>query len=165
MATLPILFHNLKNYDMHALCLLGFSKMKNWTLKPIAQTKEKYITLVATAVVGYDEEEKPIYFTLRFIDSYQFMNTSLERLVNSMDKSRMQHVHQCNQFITLSDDILFGKGVFPYSYLDGKDKLKETKLPPKSAFFDTLTNSLRITDEEYDRAQRAWDQFQCQTFN
>ena len=60
MATLPVFFHNLKNYDMHSMCLEGFSKMKDWVLKPIAQTKEKYITLTARTIVGQDEDEKNI---------------------------------------------------------------------------------------------------------
>ena len=80
---------------MHALWLLGFSKMKNWKLKPIAQTTEKYITLAASLVVDYDERNKPIYFTLRLVDTYQFMCASLEKLVNSIDSVYMQHVHDC----------------------------------------------------------------------
>ena len=54
MTTLPIFFHNLRNYDMHAMCLEGFSQMKNWHLKPIAQTKEKYVTLTAKTQVAED---------------------------------------------------------------------------------------------------------------
>ena len=39
ITTLPILFHNLKNYDMHALCIEGFANMPKWKLKPIAQKR------------------------------------------------------------------------------------------------------------------------------
>ena len=60
-------------------------------------------------------------------------------------------------------DIIYGKAVFPYSYLDSEDRLDEPALPPKADFFDTLSNSLRITDEEYTRAQRAFLQFNCRT--
>ena len=51
LAVLPVLVHNLTNYDMHAFCLDGFGRMPGWKLKPIAQTKEKYITLSARVEV------------------------------------------------------------------------------------------------------------------
>src|SRR2546428_4307754 len=65
---------------------------------------------------------------------------------------------------SIDDDILFGKGIFPYSYLDDEAKLKETCLPPYRAFFDTLSNSLRITPTDYLKANIAFNQFQCKTF-
>jgi hypothetical protein len=49
--------------------------------------------------------------------------------------------------------------------LDSEDKLREFDLPGRGAFFDTLTDSLRITEAEYDRALRAFQQFRCLTFN
>src|SRR5271167_3331787 len=95
LATLPVFFHNLRNYDMHALCIEGFSKKPNWHLKPIAQTTEKYITLTARMIVDYGQNGKPIYFTLRFVDTFQFMSASLDNLVKSIDRTRMQHVRNC----------------------------------------------------------------------
>src|SRR5271156_6647352 len=163
MATLPVLFHNLRNYDMHALCISGFSKMQNWELKPIAQTKEKYLTLTAQMIIDHDESNRPIFFTLRFVDTFQFMSASLERLVKTIDQADMQHVRQCQYFSTLPNDVIYGKGVFPYSYLDSADKLDEPSLPPKAAFFNRLSNSLQISDHDYDRAQRAWTGFHCTT--
>ena len=56
----------------------------------------------------------------------------------------------------VDDDVIFGKGVFPYSYLDHEHKLNEFDLPTMDAFFDTLTDSLNVTEAEYDRASRAW---------
>ena len=38
-------------------------------------------------------------------------------------------------------------------------------MPPLAVFFDTLTNSQTTTEQEYERAQRAWKQFHCETFN
>jgi hypothetical protein len=150
---------------MHALCIQGFSKKPEWSLKPIAQTKEKYMSLTARFIVDFNREtEQPIFFTLRFVDSFQFMAASLDRLVKSIDRTNMQHARNCQYFNTLDDDVIFGKGVFPYSYLDSVEKLDAPELPAKAAFFDTLTNSLGITDADYDRAQRAWTGFRCRTF-
>ena len=138
--------------------------MRNCELKPIAQTSEKYITLTARFVVDFDEDDKPIYFTLRFVDTFQFLNGSLDRLVKSIDRASMQHIRNCQEFATLDEDVIYGKGVFPYSYLDSVEKLSERELPPKDAFFDMLSNSLGISDEDYARAQRAWRGFHCETF-
>ena len=47
------------------------------------------------------------------------------------------------------------KGHFCYEWLTDLDKLKETSLPPKEAFFNSLKNS-RISDEDYAVCQEAW---------
>ena len=164
LCVLPILFHNLKNYDMHALCIEGISQMKGWNLKPIAQTAERYITLTASVEVDRNIiTGKPIYFTLRFIDSFQFLTASLDQLVSSLDKTtQMQHTSTLRlRYRNLDDDILFKKGIFPYSYLDDEEKLNVKEIPPVDSFFDMLTNSLHITDEEYERARKAFIQFKC----
>src|SRR5271156_6450829 len=64
----------------------------------------------------------------------------------------------------VDDDVIFGKGVFPYSYLDHEHKLNEFDLPAEGAFYDTLTDSYDITAQDYDRASRAWQQFRCVQF-
>src|SRR5277367_939875 len=91
MTYLPAFFHNLKNYDMHALCREGFSKMPHWRLKPIAQTKEKYITLTAKFEIDRNKKNMPVYYEICFIDSYQFLTASLDKLSSSLDRSKMNH--------------------------------------------------------------------------
>ena len=127
-AYLPVFFHNLKNYDMHALCIAGFAKRQGWELKPIAQTKEKYITLVARFKIDQQADGKPIFYEIRFIDSFQFLTASLDRLSSSLQRDHMQHTVQIRQRYHLDDDILFSKGVFPYSYLDSWAKLLDRQL-------------------------------------
>src|SRR3977135_1377382 len=126
--------------------------MPGWKLKPIAQTKEKYITLSARVEVDRDEKRNPIYFTIRFVDSCQIVTGSLDRLVSSLAAGSPFHARRMRERFTQAvDDALFKKGVFPYSFLDSWNKLKETTLPPLAAFFDTLTNSQTTTEEEYQR--------------
>ena len=74
---------------------------------------------------------------LRFIDSFQFLSTSLENLVSLLLKSgRDKFVHTIKQ---LGDhDSVFAKGVYPYSYMTGAEKFGETQLPPIDAFYNTL---------------------------
>src|SRR5277367_1935361 len=154
MTYLPVFFHNLKNYDMHALCREGLSKMKHWDLKPIAQTKEKYITLCAKFEVDKDEGDKAIYFEIRFTDSFQFLTASLDKLSSSLDRSMKCHSEKVARRYQLDDDVLYSNGVFPYSYLDCLEKLNDRELPPIEDFYDTLSDSLRISQVDYELAQR-----------
>jgi hypothetical protein len=86
---------------------------------------------------------------LRFIDSLQFLNSSLETLADNLSE---------DQFV-ISDKFGMGfdgrKGVFPYEWLDGWDKFDCTELPPKEAFYSQIRQS-HISDAEYNRAQTVW---------
>src|SRR5580700_3563882 len=44
---LIVAFHNFRSYDSHGLCLQGFALKPDWSLRPIAQISEKYISLTA----------------------------------------------------------------------------------------------------------------------
>ena len=47
------------------------------------------------------------------------------------------------------------KGTFPYEWTDSIDKLNETTLPRKEAFYSKLKQS-SITDKEYKQAIDCW---------
>ena len=106
-------------------------------------------------------EQKPIYHTITLIDSFKFMATSLDKLVNNLPE---------DDFINLSSyysedkfNLLARKGVYPYEYMDSLEKLKETKLPPKEAFYSRL-NDGGISDEDYAHAQKVWRVFKMEYF-
>ena len=61
-----------------------------------------------------------------------------------------------------NSSLLARKGVYPYDYVTSIDKLKETKLPPKEAFYSKLLNE-EISDEDYQHALNVWNTFDCQT--
>ena len=92
----PVVFHNLSGYDSHLFIKnLGFSE---GNIDCIPNNEEKYISFSKKIRVGtYPKktlnvngdifyEQKPTYHTLRFIDSFKFMATSLEKLVNNLPK-------------------------------------------------------------------------------
>eukprot|EP00794_Sanderia_malayensis_P014794 gene14794-biopygen11881 len=60
-------------------------------------------------------------------------------------------------------DLLTRKGVYPYDWVDSIEKMQETSLPPKEAFYNKLYDS-SISDEDYTYAQQVWQFFKCQTF-
>ena len=59
-------------------------------------------------------------------------------------------------------ELLKRKGVYPYDYVDRLDRLSETQLPPKEAFYSKL-NDEHISDEDYEHAQKVWEAFDCKT--
>ena len=73
---LPVLFHNLQNYDSH-LFIKQLSKVSG-KLSCIPSTEEKYISFSKKIKVGENFSIKkgkpfPIYFEIRFIDSFKFL--------------------------------------------------------------------------------------------
>ena len=100
----------------------------------IPQNEEKYITFNKSVYVGniFDgETEKKIFFNLKFVDTMNFMQTSLEKLVNNISKNLFQHTSRCFSGDQL--DLMLPKGVYPYDYMTDLVKLEEPNLPLKEA--------------------------------
>ena len=162
----PVVFHNLSGYDSHLFIKnLGFSE---GNIDCIPNNEEKYISFSKkiqvksyTKKVKNEEKEIKVYRTIRFIDSFKFMATSLEKLVNNLPKD------DCiNLGLYYSGDkfnLLARKGVYPYEYMDSLEKLKETTLPPKEAFYSRLNNG-GISDEDYEYAQKVLRIFKMEYF-
>ena len=102
-------------------------------------------------------ETKPLHHKIRFIDNLKFMGTSLDSLVNNLPKDAFNNVKRYYADDKLS--LHTRKGVYPYEYMNSPEKLKETKLPPKEAFYSRL-NGEDISDENYAHAQKVWETFE-----
>jgi len=158
---LPIFFHNFKNYDSHIVCYKAIGKKKPWKLEVVAATAEKYITLSASVPVN-EYNGKTIYFKLKFLDSFQFLSASLSELAKGLQVYK--HVEKLrNEFPLINDDILYQKGVFPYSYFKSLNTLLENSLPPQCEFYNDLTRE-HCSDKEYEHACNAWIAFSCSNF-
>ena len=102
----------------------------------------------------------PVKRKLRFIDSFRFMPSSLDALSKNLHKDQCANL---NRFYSGKQlDLLLRKGVYPYEYIDSVDRLSETELPPKSAFYSKLNDS-DISDEDYEHAQTVWKEFGFKT--
>ena len=141
--TVPIIFHNLRGYDSHFI----IQKLGEFGLD---------INVIPT------NSEKYMSFTwgkkLVFIDSFQFMPSSLEKLANNLSKDKYKYLE--NELGTENSHLLKQKGVYCYEYTDNWDKYNETKLPTKDKFYSSL-NDTNITDDDYNRALEIWDKFNC----
>ena len=106
-----------------------------------------------------DDEEpkkKNIVKQLRFIDSFRFMASSLDKLSSNLDKSCFTNTSRYYDGKQL--ELLLRKGVYPYEYMDSIERLAEKKLPPKESFYSRLSGD-GISDEDYEHAQRVWETF------
>ena len=92
---------------------------------------------------------------LTFIDSFQFMRSSLEKLVSNMPKESFKYTSEV--FEGKEFDLMVRKGVYPYDYMDSFDKFNE-KLPSKEEFY-SLLNDEHISNEDYEHAQNVWNTF------
>jgi hypothetical protein len=162
---IPVLFHNLEGYDAHLFIKnLGVS---SGDIKCIPKTEEKYISFTKEVVVdtfkNKDGKEKKVKRELRFLDSFKFMASSLDKLTKGLGKDDFENLDlMTSHYTTEQREILKQKGVYPYEHMNGLDRLEETSLPPKSRFFSSLTNE-DISDTDYERAQNAWNTFGMKT--
>ena len=85
------------------------------------------------------------------------MAASLDSLVNNLPKHAFNNVKRYYKGDKLS--LLTRKGVYLYEYMNSPEKLKETKLPPREAFYSRL-NDEGISDEDYTHAQKVWETFE-----
>ena len=139
-----VVFHNLSGYDSHLFIKnLGFSE---GNINCIPNNEKKYISFTKRIQTGHQ---------IRFIDSLKFVPTSLDSLVNNLPKDAFNNVK--NHYV--EDSLLVRKGVYPYDYMDSPEKLKETELPPKEAFYSRL-NDKGISDEDYEHARKVWETFE-----
>ena len=162
-----VIFHNLQGYDAH-LFIKQLAKISG-DLTSIPSTEEKYITFSKYITVDqYYSKNKgkflPKKFEIRFIDSFKFLQLSLSKLVKNLVKNENpSDFKNLNEVIKNNSSLLTRKGVYPYDYVTSIDKLKETKLPPKEAFYSKL-NDKEISDKDYQHALKVWNTFNCQTF-
>ena len=72
---------------------------------------------------------------LIFIDSFQFLSSSLDSLVKNLVKIIFKY---------LSQDLVKQKGFYPYEYMKYLEKFKE-ELPGKEKSYSSLTAKILVT--------------------
>ena len=156
---MPVVFHNLSGNESHLFIKnLGFSASN---IDCIPNNEERCISFTKRIQVGSymskKGKNKPLYHQIRFLDSFTFMATSLDSLVNNLPKDAFNNVKRYYKGDKLS--LLTRKGVYLYEYMNSLEKLKETKLLPREAFYSRL-NDEGISYEDYTHAQKVWETFQ-----
>ena len=71
------------------------------------------------------------------MNSFQFLSSSLKRLVQNSSKDYFKYLSQ--EFDSNILDLFQQKRFYPYEYMSDFEKIKE-KLPSKEKFYSSLTN-------------------------
>ena len=96
---------------------------------------------------------------LTFIDSFQFMSSSLDKLVSNLPIESLKYTSK--EFKDEKLDLMARKGVYPYDYMDSFNKFNE-KLPTKENFFSIINNE-HISNNDYQHAKTVWETFKLKT--
>ena len=104
---------------------------------------------------------------LVFIDSMQFMNSSLEKLAKSLSDDDFKYLTKKVGFKNL--ELLKEKGAYPYEYLNSFKKFSEEKLPDKKYFYSSVKDATtddngekldgHINDKDYLTCKNTWNAF------
>ena len=152
-AKIPVFLHNFRGYDSH-LVAQALEYFPQRDIRIIGQGLEKYLTL------QFGDH-------ILFKDSYQFLSASLEQLAKNLFNSggidRFPNLFKelQNENNEEKIDLLIKKGIYPYEYMNDWDRFKETTLPAKEVFRNSLRLTAQCTDEEYLHAQNVWNKFNC----
>ena len=146
---LPVIFHNLRGYDSHFIMqeIGAVGKNNNLEINCIPNNMEKYMAFM----LGKH---------LVFLDSFQFMASSLERLAANLPADKFNYTSQAFKGEKLA--LMKKKGVYPFDYMDSFEKFWDEQLPPKEQFYSILTDE-GISDEQYQHVQKVWDTFSVKT--
>ena len=150
---IPVIFHILRGYDSHFIMQNIAEIVENHKyIDKNGQEKQMNINCIPNNMEKYMAFMLGNHLT--FIDSMQFMNSSLDKLVSNLPAEAFTYTSQ-------ELDLMTRKGVYPYDYMDSFDKFNE-QLPSKEEFYSIL-NDEHITDEAYQNAKNVWEIFQLQT--
>lgn len=154
---IPVVFHNLSNYDAHFIVEKLASKYPGST-SIVPQNDQLYISFTKTVPSAHTKEYAK-FIQFRFIDSFRFMSSSLDYLSSLLPSEKKTILQaECQDKNAEQRKLLERKRVFCYDYVDSWNKLNETSLPSKDEFYSALTES-HISDVEYDLANKVWKEF------
>ena len=107
--------------------------------------------------IDKEGNEKPKEIELRCIDSFKFMSSSLDSLVNNLAKG--DHIlWGSEEYSDKQCELLIRKLINPYEYINSWDRFNETKLPCKKSFYSNL-NMSGVSDKEYEHTCKVWNEF------
>ena len=156
---IPVIFHNLRGYDSHFIMQqIGEIAKKHAYKNKRGEECHMNINCIPNNM------EKYLAFMLGnhlvFLDSLQFMNSSLDNLIKNLPDEAFKYTKQ--EFEKEQFNLMKQKGIYPYDHMDSFDRFNETQLPEKQDFYSILNNE-HISDEQYKHAQNVWNTFNLKT--
>ena len=156
---IPVIFHNLRGYDSHFIMQeIGKIAKEHTYINKKGEKVEMNINCIPNNM------EKYMAFMLGnhlvFLDSFQFMSSSLDNLIKNLPDEAFKYTKQ--EFKKEQFNLMKQKGIYPYDHMDSFDRFNETKLPVQQDFYSILNNE-HISDEQYKHAQNVWNTFNLKT--
>ena len=154
---IPVIFHNLRGYDSHLLMQnIGEIAKKHTHKNSKGRETEMQIQCIPNNMEKYMAFMLGNHLT--FIDSLQFMSSSLDKLVSNLPKDDLKYTSQAFKGRRLG--LMTRKGVYPYDFMDSFEKFDQTELPTKDQFYSIL-NDQHISNEDYQHVKNVWNAFKC----
>ena len=142
---IPVIFHNLRDYDSH-LIIKEISKF-DVKVSVIPNGLKKYMAFTINA-------------SLFFINSMQFMNSSLDSLVKNLSDNDCKYLSEefSGEFLKLVKQ----KGLYPYEYMDSFKTFSKNTLHNRCKFFSSLKDEC-ISEKDYLKADNIRNVFKINT--
>ena len=146
----PVIFHNLRGYDSHLI----FNELDKFDVKinVIPNGLEIYMAFFLNNNVV-------------FIDSMQFTNSSLYKLVKNLSDEDFEYLVE--EFGSENSELLKQKDDYPYEYMNSFERFDEEKLPAKTYFYsngkigdDGKISHGYIRVKVYLTCEKIWDKFE-----
>ena len=149
---LPGVMHSLKGYDGHLIIKNAYKIMQNLdsntNISAIPNSYEKFMSIN----IG----------NVKFIDSMQFMKSSLEKLTGNLYDKEDTHKNfkHMKRYDADNLELLCQKGYDPCEWVDNISKLSYEGVPPIEAFNSRLKQS-KLTEGEYAHVIRVNHEMNC----
>ena len=147
---IPVIFHNLRGYDSHFIMQqIGEIAKKHAYTNKKGEKQDLNINAIPNNMEKYMAFMLGNHLT--FINSFQFMSSSLDKLVSNLPNDDL--IYTSKVFKGKRLNLMSQKGVHPYDFMDGFEKFNQTKLPTEDQFHSILSDQ-HIMDGEYDHAKK-----------
>ena len=156
---ISVILHNLRGYDSHFIMQqIGEIAKKHAYTNKKGEKQDLNINVIPNNMEKYMAFMLGNHFT--FIDSFQLMSSSLDKLVSNLPKDDL--VYTSKVLKGKISNLMSQKGVYPYDFMDSFKKFNQTELPTKDHFYSIL-NDQHITDDECHHAKKVWKTFKIKT--
>ena len=105
------------------------------------------------------------FLNKHFIDSMQFINSSLNKLLKNLSDSDFRYLTE--EFSSKNLKLLKQKGAYPHNYMNSFKRFNEEKFPDRKCFYSSTKNrkigddgkksDRYISFEDYSKCKKIWD--------
>ena len=156
---IPNIFHNLHGYNSHFIMQqVGEIAKKHAYMNKKREKQDLNINAIPNNMGKYIAFMLGNHLT--FINRFQFMSSSLDKLISNLPKEAFKYTSK--EFTGKELSLMSQKGVYPYDFMKGFEKFDQMELLTKDQFYSILNNQ-HIMNDEYNHAKEVWKVFDIMT--